>query len=101
MLHAAQHSRPDLMTLHSLWWTLLQSYGVIVNVSLPCGVQQVTSLFLHWFPACVAWTERWHPQVQPQHVHQKPESKSASGLALWYVHLKAEHQRRQQRGHGS
>ena len=24
---------------------------------------QITSLFLHWFPACVAWTERWHPEV--------------------------------------
>ncbi len=25
---------------------------------------QVTSLFLHWYPACVAWTERWHPQAR-------------------------------------
>ena len=22
---------------------------------------QITSLFLHMYPACVAWTERWHP----------------------------------------
>lgn len=22
---------------------------------------QMTSLSLHWFPACVAWTQRWYP----------------------------------------
>lgn len=24
-------------------------------------ILQITSLFLHMYPACVAWTERWHP----------------------------------------
>ena len=28
--------------------------------SAACWGAQITSLFLHFFPACVAWTERWH-----------------------------------------
>jgi hypothetical protein len=27
------------------------------------SLDKVTSLFLHLFPAFVAWTERWHPDV--------------------------------------
>ena len=27
------------------------------------SLDKVTSLFLHLFPAAVAWTERWHPDV--------------------------------------
>lgn len=27
------------------------------------SLDKITSLFLHWYPACVAWTERWHPDV--------------------------------------
>ena len=33
---------------------------------------QITSLFLHWFPACVAWTERWHPEIHASHASRKP-----------------------------
>ena len=36
---------------------------------------QITSLFLHWFPACVAWTERWHPEIHASHASEKsPEA---------------------------
>lgn len=35
---------------------------------------QITSLFLHWFPACVAWTERWHPEVQAREAGKLPEA---------------------------
>ncbi len=36
---------------------------------------QITSLFLHWFPACVAWTERWHPDIHEAQASQKsPEA---------------------------
>lgn len=36
---------------------------------------QITSLFLHWFPACVAWTERWHPDVHIREANRKsPEA---------------------------
>ena len=36
---------------------------------------QITSLFLHWFPACVAWTERWHPEIHASHASGKsPEA---------------------------
>ena len=41
---------------------------------LPCAMQ-ITSLFLHWFPACVAWTERWHPEIHASHASGKsPEA---------------------------
>ena len=53
---------------------VLQFCGVQSDIR--SGAQQVTSLFLHWFPACVAWTERWHPQVQrwclSEHVAANP-----------------------------
>jgi len=36
---------------------------------------QITSLFLHWFPACVVWTERWHPDVHIREANRKsPEA---------------------------
>ena len=38
---------------------------------------QNTSLFLHWFPAVVAWTQRWHidPYVK-EVIKQNPETKA-------------------------
>ena len=36
---------------------------------------QITSLFLHWFPACVAWTARWPPDIHAAQASQKsPEA---------------------------
>ena len=34
---------------------------------------QITSLFLHWFPACVAWTERWHPDMHARQASRKSQ----------------------------
>ena len=41
---------------------------------------QTTSLFLHWFPACVAWTERWHPDVHVREYNKK----STEAMAEWH-----------------
>ena len=41
---------------------------------------QTTSLFLHWFPACVAWTERWHPDVHVREYNKK----SSEAMAEWH-----------------
>ena len=40
---------------------------------------QITSLFLHWFPACVAWTERWHPDIH----EAQASKKSAEAMREW------------------
>ena len=41
---------------------------------------QTTSLFLHWFPACVAWTERWHPDIHVREYNKK----SAEAMTEWH-----------------
>ena len=53
-----------------------------VPVLLSCASRmalllQNTSLFLHWFPAVVAWTQRWHidPYVK-EVIKQNPETKA-------------------------
>ena len=43
-------------------------------------VLQTTSLFLHWFPACVAWTERWHPDIHVREYNKK----SAEAMTEWH-----------------
>ena len=48
--------------------------------SLMCTCLQTTSLFLHWFPACVAWTERWHPDVHVREYNKK----STEAMAEWH-----------------
>ena len=45
-----------------------------------CLRLQTTSLFLHWFPACVAWTERWHPDVHVREYNKK----STEAMAEWH-----------------
>ena len=42
---------------------------------------QITSLFLHWFPACVAWTERWHPDV---HVREHNRKAGTAAMEEWH-----------------
>lgn len=41
---------------------------------------QITSLFLHWYPACVVWTERWHPDVHSR----ENTSKTPEALRKWH-----------------
>ena len=39
-------------------------------------MSQNTSLFLHWFPAVVAWTQRWHSDVHvKEYIEASPEAK--------------------------
>ena len=42
---------------------------------------QITSLFLHWFPACVAYTERWHPDV---HVREHNKKAGTAAMEEWH-----------------
>ncbi|CAL8464752.1 g4287 [Coccomyxa elongata] len=53
-----------------LAWSILAFRNSLVFHSL----DKITSLFLHWFPACVAWTERWHPEVQAREAGKSPEA---------------------------
>ncbi len=41
---------------------------------------QITSLFLHWYPACVVWTERWHPDVHSR----ENNAKTPEALKKWH-----------------
>lgn len=45
------------------------------------SVDKITSLFLHWFPACVAWTERWHPDV---HVREHNRKAGTAAMEEWH-----------------
>ena len=50
------------------------------DMTCPAFCLQTTSLFLHWFPACVAWTERWHPDVHVREYNKK----SSAAMAEWH-----------------
>lgn len=45
------------LSLGPLLWSILAFRNSLVYHSF----DKVTSLFLHWFPACVCWAHRWHP----------------------------------------
>ncbi|GAB4824156.1 hypothetical protein N2152v2_011202 [Parachlorella kessleri] len=45
------------LNLGPLLWSIIAFRNSLVYHS----VDKVTSLFLHWFPACVSWAARWHP----------------------------------------
>ena len=55
------------------------TYACPVMLRVVLGAMQITSLFLHWFPACVAWTERWHPEIHASHA----SGKSPEALKEW------------------
>ena len=61
---------------------LTYSPCVVGYLASRCSVSclQTTSLFLHWFPACVAWTERWHPDVHVREYNKK----SSGAMAEWH-----------------
>ncbi|KAK9841696.1 hypothetical protein WJX74_010260 [Apatococcus lobatus] len=44
------------------------------------SVDKITSLFLHWYPACVVWTERWHPDVHSR----ETTAKTPEALKKWH-----------------
>ena len=52
----------------------------VPGITCPASYLQTTSLFLHWFPACVAWTERWHPDVHVREYNKK----SSAAMAEWH-----------------
>jgi hypothetical protein len=42
---------------------------------------QITSLFLHWMPACVVWTLRWYPH---RSTRLNFDAKSDEAKARWH-----------------
>ena len=42
---------------------------------------QITSLFLHWMPACVVWTLRWYPH---RSTRLNFDAKSDEAKACWH-----------------
>lgn len=86
----------QLLLLFQLWWLptsitlakvsfafamgpLLWSIVAFRNSLVYHSVDKVTSLFLHFFPACVVWTYRFYP---PQHLVQVLD-KDATLAARW------------------